>query len=207
MLRGFRNVLVDFVSDLRTGREGEEPRLQVDQGSTGFYAGREFRTVWDCTGDGAVGDPTTGSVLSGNTERIIKVVAPTDLILLSLEITAYTGELRVQTLIPTGGTEGGTFDTSLPIIPANTMSSVPSPAYEAQTTITTGGTFDGNASIDVFKLQASLSPPAKENPVGSTFGGERGVGSGTYYFRLEAMTADDVQFILRSRFEERPSGV
>lgn len=43
-MRGFQNILVDFVADLRTGRPGEEPRLQVDQGSTGFFAGREFRT-------------------------------------------------------------------------------------------------------------------------------------------------------------------
>lgn len=182
---------VIFDNTLLTDGDGSGPnrRLRVDVAQTGFFAGREARTFHEF------------SVLSGAT-LVVKAVAATDVILMDLIVELNSGEVKVYTV--TGGTEGGTFSTTLPIIGTNTMSSVPSPAYEHQMVITAGGTHMDGTVLDEIWLDAGLNP-AKESAVGGSTASVRGVPAGTYYFRITASA--DSTGVFKARWEERPSGV
>ena len=176
---------------LLTDNDGEGPnaRLRVDVGQTGFFAGREARTFHEF------------SVSNGST-LVVKAVAATNVILMDLTVSLNSGEVKVYTV--TGGSEGGSFSTTLPIIPTNSMSSVPQPAYTPQMVITAGGTHTGGTILDELWVDAGLNP-AKESTAGDSADSARGVPAGTYYFRINALA--DAAGIFRARWEERPSGV
>lgn len=183
---------------LLTDRDGLGPnrRLRTDQGSTGFFAGREVRTWYEFS-------------ITGGTERIIKAVLPIDIILTEIDITITQGELKAYTLL-SDGTEGGSFSTSLPILPANTMASRPldtgGTVYAPVTTLTTGGTYTGGTAIDLVWLKTDANSN-KALGVGASQGSERGVAAATYYYRLQAIGGTAATGIFKGRWEERPSGV
>lgn len=160
-------------------------RMRVDPAQTGFFEGREFRTFhrW----------PTDTTAI-----QVIKAVVPINIILFELGVTLVAGEVLVETLV--GGTEGGTFATSLFIAPTNTMSEKPQPAYVNQVLLTTGGTLTGGTLLDPLIGKASDNAN-KASSVGAEAGAERGVGANTYYFRI-TLTAARGNF--KARWEERP---
>lgn len=188
-MRGFRNILVDYVAALRTGRPGEEPRLQVDQGSTGFFAGREFRTFRRL------------NIGNGQSE-VIEAVVPVNVILTGLKLSVQDGWADVETIV--GGTPGGTFGTPLPIFNRNNMTEVPTPVYTAQVTLATGGTHTGGTILDVISARSAGST-AQASSVGDALSDERGIGPGTYYFRVANVGSGDVDGVFSARWEERPS--
>ena len=167
------------------GLEGTNPRLRVDVGEPSFFDGRQFRTFKELNiGLGAT--------------YVIKAVVPLDVILYGLEMVLTTGEVKLQTLV--GGTEGGTFSETLPIFPRNTMSERPEPIYTPTVVLTAGGTHTGGTVLDLLWVKTATNSQFGGN-VGAAPGDERGVGAGTYYFSLNAITA--ATGVFRARWEER----
>lgn len=164
-------------------------RLRVDTAQTGFFAGREFRTFHEFT-------MTNGQII------VIKALVPIDIILFGVKVDLNQGQIRVETLI--GGTEGGTFSVSLPVFNRNTTSKAAAAGYANQVTLTTGGTLTGGTLLDVFSIKVASNNNFAET-VGATQGDERGIGAGTYYYRLTA-TGDTIG-MFSGRWEERPEGV
>ena len=81
---------------LMSDNDGDHARLRVENGQTGFFAGREARTFYEF------------SIASGATQ-VIKVVAPVDTIVEDLALELDLASVRLE--LVTGGTEGGTFST------------------------------------------------------------------------------------------------
>lgn len=173
---------VKFVTD----DDGNYARLRVDVGQTGFFAGREARTFYEF------------SIASGATQ-VIKVVSVTDTILQSFSVELDLAEIRVELVV--GGTEGGTFDTALPILKTNTMSTASD--YNPQVTMNRGGTHTGGIMVDVLtaisgaNANKSVSQTATEDlPLGFA--------AGTFYIRLINTDGNTATGIFRARWEERP---
>lgn len=169
-----------------TDDNGDYSRLRVDVGQTGFFAGREFRTFYEF------------SILSG-ASQVIKVVSTVDTILQSFSVETFLAEIRTE--LVTGGTEGGTFNTALPIFKTNTMSTASN--YSSQITMNRGGTHTGGTVVD---LLISISGPNRNKSVSS--GAEENLPQGfpasTFYIRLTNTDGATASGIFRARWEERP---
>lgn len=169
--------------DLMTdGGEGPNRRLRVDVGQTGFFAGREFRTFMRFTAN-----------------TIIKATVPVNTILFGLQVALSAGEVDIETVVT--GTEGGTFGVALPIFPRNTMDERPAPFYDPVVTLFSGGTHTGGVVLDALHLKVADNSNFA-NSAGAEQGDERGVGVGTYYFRMTVTGA--TVGIFKARWEERP---
>lgn len=170
--------------ELLTDGGGPNQRIRVDVAQTGFFAGREFRTFKEWT------TATTATY-------VIKAVVPLDIILFELNVQPDEGAVRVETLV--GGVEGGTFDESLPAFSTNTMTEKPQPPYVNQVALTAGGTLTGGTLLDPLRAKTSGNSNFASS-VGAT-AAERGVGPGTYYFRI---TLTGFIGTFKARWEERP---
>ncbi len=176
-------LFVTFPLDLLTdGGDGPNRRLRVDEGQTGFFAGREFRTFYEFTAN-----------------TVFKIVVPINTILWFLGINVLEGECRLETVA--GGTEGGTFSTVLPIFGRNNMSERPTPFYTPQVAISAGGTHTGGTVLDVL-LNKTADNANFAQSVGAGGGDERGVAAGTYYFRLTV--TGTTRGNMKVWWEERP---
>ena len=169
--------------------KGDYSRLRVDVGQTGFFAGREFRTFYEF------------SIASGAT-KVIKVVSTVDTILQTFGAELDLAELRVELRV--GGTEGGTFNTALPILKSNTMSTASD--YSSNITMNVGGTHTGGTLVDLLTLisgananKAISSSATEELP--------QGFSAGTFYIKLINTDGNTANGIFRARWEERPVGV
>lgn len=170
---------------LLTDNDGEYSRIRVDSGQTGFFAGREGRTFYQF------------SVATGATQ-VIKVVAPTNTIVQTFGIELDIAAMRME--LVSGGTEGGTFNSALPIFKTNQMTT--QSGYVPQVTMTTGGTHTGGTIVDMVstiagdKLQKSTPTNVSEDlPLGFP--------AGTYYIRLINTDGATATGIFRARWEER----
>jgi hypothetical protein len=169
------------------GITGTNPRIRVDVGEPSFFDGRQFRTFKELN-------------IALAATYVIKAVTTKNIILYGLELFLTSGEIKLSTV--TGGTEGGTFSETLPLFPRNTMSERPTPIYTSTTVLTAGGTHTGGTILDLlWEKTADNSNFAAS--VGAVPGDERGVGAGTYYFRLNAIVA--ATGVFKARFEERLS--
>jgi hypothetical protein len=171
---------------LMTDADGDNARIRVDVGQTGFFDGREFRTFRRI------------AIANGGT-LVVKAVVPVDVILFDLRLEMVDGWADVETRI--GGTEGGTFSETLPIIPRNSMSVAP--AYSPVVAITAGGTHTGGTVLDAFAGRAA-SATAQIASVGNGLTDERGIPAGTYYFVLTNPGSGPNAGIFRAWWEERP---
>lgn len=180
--------LIEPSPDLMTdGGYGDYRRLRVDVGQTGFFAGREFRTLYEF------------SIATGATQ-VIKVVAPCDTIVQMFAAELQTAKLRVELLF--GGTEGGTFSTALSIFKTNTMSS--SSNYVRQVTMTTGGTHTGGTLVDLLLLKSGDgTSESKDVVTTATESLPVGFPAGTYYIRLVNTDGATATGVFRARWEER----
>lgn len=167
------------------GIEGTNPRIRVDVGEPSFFDGRQFRTFKELN-------------IPLSTEYVIKAVVPGNVILYGLGLSLVSGEVKLSTLV--GGTEGGTFSETLPIFPRNTMSERPTPFYTPTVELTAGGTHTGGTQLDFLWVKTADNSNFAAS-VGDNPGDERGVGAGTYYFRLLANIA--ATGVFRARWEER----
>jgi hypothetical protein len=161
-------------------------RLKVTVGRSCFFAGRQRSTFYQY------------SIPTGET-RVIKVVAGVDTLVQSFGATLNVAALRVE--LVSGGTEGGTFGTALPVLQTNTMTTVGE--YTSQVTLAVGGTHSGGTIIDVLDLNAGT--PARQAVAASATESEPiGFAPGTYYIRLVNTDGATATGIFKARWEERP---
>jgi hypothetical protein len=171
---------------LMTNDNDEYARLRVDVGQTGFFAGREARTFYEF------------SIASG-ASQVIKVVSATDTVLQSFGVETFLAEIKTE--LVTGGTEGGTFDTALPIFKTNTMST--SSDYTPQVTMNRGGTHTGGTVVDLL-ISISGANRNKSVSAGASEDLPQGFAAGTFYIRLTNTDGATASGIFRARWEERP---
>jgi len=171
---------------LMTDDNGPYSRLRVDVGQTGFFAGREARTFYEF------------SIASGATQ-VIKVVSPVDTIVQMFSVELELAEIRVE--LVTGGTEGGTFNTALPIFKTNTMSTAS--AYTPQVTMNRGGTHTGGTVVDLITAVSGANPN-KSVASSASENLPQGFAAGTFYIRLINTDGATASGIFRTRWEERP---
>lgn len=145
-------------------------RVKVDLAQTSFFEGREFRSFKELN-------------IVGAATYVIRAVVPTNIILSQLQLDLDNGWVRCGTYV--GGTPGGTFAETLPVLMRNNMSVGGDKRYNptAGVVLTAGGTHTGGVELDVLRLKASTSN-ANVSSVGTGIGDERGIAANTYYFRL-----------------------
>ena len=176
-------------------------RTRVDLAQTSFWEGREFRTFREFS-------------LSAGVPQVIKAVVPINIVLMELSLVLVDGDVTVATKV--GGTEGGSYSTSLPIFAANNMvaSSMADDNrranygaggtfgyYQPTVLLSTGGIHTGGTTLDVLRGKTSGNSNFASS-VGLTQGSERGVSAGTYYFALSSPVA--AAGVFKARWEERP---
>jgi len=171
---------------LTEGGVSEFDRIKVTVGRSCFFAGRQRSTFYQYS------IPTTES-------KVIKVVAGVNTLVQNFGATLNVAALRVE--LVTGGTEGGTFGTELPVLQTNTMTTVGE--YTSQVTLAVGGTHSGGTIIDVLDLNAGT--PARQAVAASATESEPlGFAPGTYYIRLVNTDGATATGIFKARWEERP---
>ena len=171
---------------LMTNDNDEYARLRVDVGQTSFFAGREARTFYEFS-------------IASEATQVIKVVSATDTILQSFSVETFLAEIRTE--LVTGGTEGGTFTTALPIFKTNTMST--SSDYAPQVTMNRGGTHTGGTVVDLL-FSVSGDNANKAVSAGASEDSPQGFSAGTFYIRLTNTDGATASGIFRARWEERP---
>lgn len=170
---------------LMTDQGGNYARLRVDPDQTSFWQGAQYRTFREI------------SIAQGVTE-VLKIVVPVNTVLYDVSLTLDAGAIRLRTVA--GGIEGGTFSTPLPILRKNNMSD--SPNIPAQNAITSGGTHTDGIDIDVIRLVVA-GATAQQSSVGSKAYDQRGVGPGTYYWKLENISNSAATGVFSAFWEER----
>lgn len=171
---------------LMTDDNGPYSRIRVDVGQTGFFAGREARTFYEF------------SIASGETQ-VIKVVSQTDTIVQVFAVELELAEIRVELVV--GGTEGGIFDTALPIFKTNTMSTASD--YTPQVTMNRGGTHTGGTVVDLLTAVSGANPN-KSVASSASENLPQGFAAGTFYIKLINTDGATATGIFRARWEERP---
>ena len=183
-----RNIAHPPFDLLTDGGDGPNRRLRVDIGQTGFFAGREFRTFREF------------SIAAGQT-LVLKIVVPINAILSEQSVELDAGSIRITNA--SGGTPGGSFAETLPVIGKNNMSERPLPLYTPQIVFTAGGTHTGGFIFDIHRVVAATAT-AQQSTVGNIIGDERGVAAGTYYVRYENFGSGTATGTLWFFWEERP---
>ncbi|MNO62185.1 hypothetical protein D3C76_528570 [compost metagenome] len=175
------------------GIAGISPRLRVDSGQTGFFAGRMFRSYINAV------IPVAGPAVS------FRFTSSKDFILWNQHLELTQGALQLEVF--TGAvTPSGTW-TQRPIIGVNRMAERPTPFYVPVTTLETGGAFTGGTAVDLIQLRSSSANNSATN-VGGEWS-ERGLPAGTYYGRFSTLAGgltvnDAAQMLYSLTWEERP---
>ncbi|MNS53860.1 hypothetical protein D3C71_1268760 [compost metagenome] len=175
------------------GIAGISPRLRVDAGQTGFFAGRMFRSYINAV------IPVAGPAVS------FRFTSSKDFILWNQHLELTQGALQLEVF--TGAvTPSGTW-TQRPIIGVNRMSERPTPFYVPVITLESGGAFTGGTAVDLIQLRSSSANNSATNVGGEWT--ERGLPAGTYYGRFSTLTGgltvnDAAQMLYSLTWEERP---
>ena len=175
------------------GIAGISPRLRVDAGQTGFFAGRMFRSYINAV------IPVAGPAVS------FRFTSSKDFILWNQHLELTQGALQLEVF--TGAvTPSGTW-TQRPIIGVNRMAERPTPFYVPVITLETGGAFTGGTAVDLIQLRSSSANNSATN-VGGEWS-ERGLPAGTYYGRFSTLAGgltvnDAAQMLYSLTWEERP---
>lgn len=173
---------------LTDGGNGPSRRLRVDVGQTGFFSGKEARTFREFS-------------IGTGTSLVLKFVVPINVILQQQGIELDSGSVRITNTV--GGTPGGTFSETLPVILKNNMSDRPTPFYAAQVVVTAGGTITGATVLDVHRVVAATAT-AQQSTVGNVVGDERGIAANTYHVIYENFGTGSATGTLFFIWEERP---
>lgn len=161
-----------------------EVQSVLDPDEIAFYAGREFRTFQEFS-------------IAQGASSVIKVVSTGDTIVyeFSIRLTAESAKLELVT----GGTEGGSFSTALPILRCNTMSVCP--VVTSGVTMNSGGTHSGGTVADIIYADTGQGSGAKAE--GFTQDYPTGFAAGTFYVRITNTGNNTCTGVFRARWEER----
>ena len=174
------------------GIAGISPRLRVDAGQTGFFAGRMFRSYISAV------IPVAGPAVS------FRFTSSKDFILWNQHLELTQGALQLEVF--TGAvTPSGTW-TQRPIIGVNRMSERPTPFYVPVITLESGGAFTGGTAVDLIQLRSSSANNSATNVGGEWT--ERGLPADTYYGRFSTLAGgltvnDAAQMLYSLTWEER----
>jgi hypothetical protein len=174
----------DFVTTAPDGYR----RIRVDVSETGFFIGTQFRTFKEL------------SIASG-TSYYVRVVSTTNLILMDTQLAIDAGSVRMT--LYASPTPSGTWSESWTVVPANQMTTRPTPIYTSGVTITAGGTFTGGTVGDIVRV-VSANATAQQSSVGNSENNKRGYPPGTYYYKLENIGNGTATGTYHSLWEERP---
>jgi hypothetical protein len=155
------------------GGFGNNSRLRVDQGQTGFFERKMWRLSHEFTGLDA-------------TPLVLKVVIPVNFIIHHQGLTVDEGGIGFRAYRSSQGTEGGTFPDVVPMYSVNFMDEMD--PYTFQGTVHTGGTFTPSAppagvSVETIRVRTS-GATAQQTTVGASAFGERGLLFDTYFLVL-----------------------
>ncbi len=167
---------------------GPNARLRVDVGQTGFFAGKEFRTFREFN-------------IAAGQSLVLKFAVPINVILEQQGIELDSGSLRITNSV--GGTPGGTFSETLPVIGKNNMTERPTPFYTPQVVVTAGGTITGATALDIHRVVAATAT-AQQSTVGNMVGDERGIAVNTYHVEHANFGSGPATGTLWFIWEERP---
>ena len=144
-----------------------------------FYSGNTFHSYADFT-------------LASAASKTIKAVTTKDICISYLDFELDDSVLKLE--IISGGTEGGTFSTALPIIKSNNMSNTTGIA--STTTMNSGGTITGGTVIDYHKLSATKG--------GAIFSDSEllGLPAGTHYLKLTNVGNQSITGLANFRWSE-----
>ncbi len=159
--------------------------LNVQPSRKSFFENREFRTFQEFA------IPASGSIA-------IRAFTPINVIIFHLGISVDSSSLRMS--LYAGGSASGPW-TAMPIFPKNGMTEQPSVA--TQVTLDYDGTHTGGTLVDLMRISSSGSAN-KGVSVGVQDNDERGMGPGTYYFRLQNLENVVCNCVFHSFWEERP---
>lgn len=176
------------------GVGGISPRLRVDSGQTGFFAGRMFRNHHEAV------IPVAGPSVQ------FRFTSPIDFILWSQTLNLTQGALQFR--VYTGATPSGVWVDKTPI-GINRMVERPTPNYVAQCRFGTGGDFTGGTEVDVMLIRSGSNQGSNSSQNTGGESTERGLPAGTYYGRFSTLTggvavADAAQMVYSLTWEERP---
>lgn len=174
------------------GESGPAPRVKVDPGQEGFFAGRMFRAF------------TTGVIPTVGPAHYFKFVSPIDFILWAQDLQLTQGALQLE--IFGGATESGVWADIPTMVGLNRMANRPTPYYVRQCTIQSGGTFTGGVLLDIIRVRTAQNNQNANN-VGGAFS-ERGLPAGTYWGKISTLEGglpvnDAGQYIYTLMWEER----
>lgn len=190
---------------LLTDKGGTSQRLRVDNGSTGFFAGKEFRTFFEFSG------------LGSGASIYFKVSSPIDMIVQGLGIQVDDGEVKLEAFaLP--ATVTGTWTVALPVFGANRMNARPNYLntglpYTSQVTLSGGagaggapaatGQFTGGTKLDVLSVRTASST-AQASTQDAAVAGERGLPPGDVYLKITNIGGGSARGMMKARWEERP---
>lgn len=190
---------VEFPQDIVTSGKESFRRLQVDNGQTGFFEGREFRLVRKLR-------------LSGSGDKLIfKFESLVDLILFEQDFSITSGNYEFHVWRANNVTEDTPFTNTVTFFNKNNSDNeyrdYDGGRYQSQVTISTGGTItviDPDLYSDYSELKTSQAT-AQKTTVSAAGNRQRYVNAGTYYLEFTALSSD-VRGIYTLGWEERPLG-
>lgn len=183
-----------FNSFLVTSEVDGFARLQVDQGQTSFFEGREFRIARKLT-------------ITAGTPLVLRFTSAVDFILAEQELDVSVGDLEFFAWRDTQGVAGGTWNGGISSIGKNISAEFREyngARYVSQVVISTGGTFtptDPLAYVDYDRAKTA-GATAQQASVSGGNDSSRYLAAGTYYLVLTSLDATSVgRFVLA--WEER----
>lgn len=177
---------------LTDGGFGQNSRIRVDQGQTGFFSGHMFRSFHEF------------SIPAGESLNLI-FQSPVNFIVSSLRVELDQGGLKVENV--TNPSLDVVPWTELPEIPRNRMTEVPQPAPAPRVQMGFGGTFTGGTVVDVLRIRTTQNQGNSHSS--SLVGGadsERGLPPGNYIVRMTALegVTEASTGVISMSWEERP---
>jgi len=190
-----------LASPLLTDRGGPSARMRVDNGSTDFFAGREFRTFRKFAG------------LAAGASIYIKVVSPIDFLVVGLGIQVDDGWCSLEAFADAPGNlvvPTGDFNVPLPILGANRMLSRPKDEfgnyYQPQLIINegaVGASFSGGMLLDPLSARSPGST-AQASTQDAAVAGERGLPPMTAWLKITNIGSGTATGKLQARWADRP---
>lgn len=163
-----------------TDLNGDYARLRVDNGQTSFWSGKQFRTFQKLT------VPSLGV-------RVIRATVGANIVLFETSLSVEGATVELELVV--GGTAIGPW-TPMPVIRKNAMTTAP--VIVSQVALDHDGGHTGGTVIDLLRVPAGNK---SSNAAGTD--AERGVGPGTYYYRLTNVSNQEAIVVFSGYWEER----
>jgi len=181
---------------LATSRDPETARVKIEPSTEGFWKGMDYRI--------------SEEIAVGATDLVFRFESTKNFILRNQVVEADAGAIRFRVYRDVQGTEGGTFDTDIPIYKVNFIQGVPDVATGVN--ITTGGTFTPAAlplgkAVETIRVKSSTQSN-RQITISGDIGTERGLPPGVYYIVLDRFTGSGTsEGVVAVQWEELESGV